>query len=176
MEGLLERYRQPLQKLLHLRRRRQLDSRSLLETQDLVQEVMTRALVRLPSFEYRGIGSFWAYLRQVALNHVHEVGRRTRRGHSFVPISEEVDADSPGRIESPLAEISLREEYGSFSSALAALPRQQAEALLMRLELELSYNVIATECGFPSAAAARMAVVRAIRQVCREMGRDGFKP
>src|SRR5689334_16228480 len=43
---LLSRYQRPLQNLLHLRLTP--NTRRLLETQDLVQEVLTRALARLP--------------------------------------------------------------------------------------------------------------------------------
>src|SRR5262245_5586451 len=77
IEILFRRYRQVLQDFLH--KRLPPASRSLLETEDLVQEVLTRAITALPSFEYRGIGSFWAYLRQIGLNHLSEMARKSQR-------------------------------------------------------------------------------------------------
>lgn len=172
IEVLFGRYRQVLQNFLH--KRLPHASRSLLETQDLVQEVLTRVITALPSFEYRGIGSFWAYLRQIALNHLYEIARKSQRTDQRVVSLQEsslIEPTSP----SLLAVVSGREEFQAFEKGLAALSSKQREALLLRVELELSYDTIATECGFSSADAARMAIVRTIKQMCQEMRRAGFK-
>ncbi len=171
IEALVVRYRQPLEHLLHLRLVP--NARRLLETQDLVQEVLTRALRLLPRFEYRGIGSFWSYLRSVALNYLREAARKGSRQEPLTSTGDGADLKSsdPG----PLQETCRREEFLAFEKALTRLTERAREALLLRIELEQPYGVIASECGFPSAGAARMAIMRAIKQVSQEMGRDGFK-
>ena len=171
IETLFGRYRESLQTFLH--KRLPSASRSLLETQDLVQEVLARVLTVLPSFEYRGIGSFWAYLRQIALNHLSEVARKSERPHQRAKTLAESKLPEPSR-RTPLEEISTREEFRSFEKALASLSPRHREALLLRVELDLSYDAIAIECGYASVDAARMSIVRSIKQVCQEMRRVGF--
>ncbi len=171
IEALIVRYRQPLEQLLHLRLAP--NARRLLETQDLVQEVLTRALRLLPRFEYRGIGSFWSYLRSVALNYLRESTRKVSRLEPLA--STEDDADLRSSEPGPMQQTSRREEFLAFEKALTGLSERAREALLMRIELEQPFGVIASECQFPSADAARMAVMRAIKQVSQEMSRDGFK-
>ena len=46
-------------------------------------------------------------------------------------------------------------------------PDEPVESLL--LELDLDYDTIAEECGYPSPDAARMAIRRALAQVCKKM-------
>jgi RNA polymerase sigma factor (sigma-70 family) len=172
VDALVHRYQPALERLLHARVRGV--SRRLLDTTDLVQEVTLRALGALGSFEYRGIGSFWAFLRRIALNHVVEVVRKVQRDGTSRADSADPSQVPPSTEPAPWLAISRREEFAAFERALAVLSERQRHALLMRIELELPYDVIAAECGFSSAAAARMAIARSLTQLCREMTRDGF--
>ncbi len=52
-------------------------ARDLADTQDLVQETLLQTFRRIDSFEYRGEGSFHAYLRQVLVNRIRQEFRRT---------------------------------------------------------------------------------------------------
>lgn len=47
----------------------------------------------------------------------------------------------------------------AIEDALQRLPGAERDAVLLRLEVDLPYEVIARECGYPSADAARMAIL-----------------
>jgi DNA-directed RNA polymerase specialized sigma24 family protein len=49
-------------------------------------------------------------------------------------------------------------------------------ALLLRLELDASYEEVAAELGVPSAEAARKALRRALDEVARQMEADAEGP
>jgi RNA polymerase sigma-70 factor (ECF subfamily) len=169
-DDLFARYRQRLERFI--RARLPDDLRVLAETQDFAQEVSIKALSALERFEYRGLGSFWAYLRRIALNHMIEVGRKQTRRGDRVSLPEGSSAPPLASAStSPLSALVRREEFLAFESALERVPERQRQALLMRLELDLDYEVIAGECGYPSADAARMSIARALKQVAEDLSR-----
>ena len=156
MERLLERHREALLRFLH--GRLSPAARSVTDTSDVVQEVFKSALESLERFEYRGLGSFWAYLREIGKNRLrHEerraAGRRTVNGSSHLRSAEGG--------ETPSEDLVRRETSAAFEAALLKLSEQVRHAFLLRFELDLPYEVIALECGYPSPDAARMAIVRA---------------
>ncbi len=164
---LFARYRVPLDRFLHARLSS--PARALYETDDLVQEVFSRALARLGDFQYRGIGSFWSYLRQIGMNHVIQVSRKYEvPGRAATRPIDTVEAPVAD-VATPLGALLKKEEIEAFDRALSGVSLEYREVLLMRLELGLDYATIATECGLPSADAARMTVRRAIERVVREM-------
>jgi RNA polymerase sigma-70 factor (ECF subfamily) len=166
---LFELFEPVLRRLLHARV--PANARGLLDTDDLVQEVYGRVFQRLESFEYRGPGSFWGYLRRVGLNYVAAVARRSESVQAPRNASES-SLDGIGPEPSPSSALSSRERFAEFEAALQELPELQRQALLMRLELDLPFSAIAAECGFPSADAARMAVKRVIEVVVKRMSDD----
>src|SRR5262249_25537991 len=66
-------------------------ARSLLDTGDLVQETLLRALENIGSIEARGPGAFEAYVRQVILNRIRDQIRWARRRVGEVASEEIVD-------------------------------------------------------------------------------------
>jgi len=62
-----------------------------------------------------------------------------------------------------------REAMEAYEAALATLPDEQREAVVMRIEFGYTYPEIAEALGKPSANAARMAVSRALLQVAEVM-------
>jgi hypothetical protein len=54
-------------------------ARDLMDTDDLVQETIIRALKRIDSFESRHDGALQAYLRQAIVNRIRDEVRRTKR-------------------------------------------------------------------------------------------------
>lgn len=172
LSELLERYREPLVRLL--RGRLSPASRSLLDTTDVVQEVLSAALEQLGHVEYRGLGSFWFYLRRIGLNRVLEAdrrqGARPREAHDSA-LLEAAARDSGAE---PLGALEREETSAAIDAALERLPEPTRGAVLLRLELALPYGVIARECGYPSEDAARMAIARGIARVSQEL--DGFAP
>jgi RNA polymerase sigma factor (sigma-70 family) len=168
-QELLERFTPVLTRLLHARLSG--DVRGLLETEDLVQEVFSRTLGSLQSFEYRGPGSFWSYLRRVGLNYVTEVYRRQAPGKSPRSVSGTA-LDKPDSDSGPLGALLREERFSAFESALESLSDVQRQAFLMRMELQLPFEAIASECDFPSPDAARMAVKRAIERLHERLSHD----
>lgn len=169
---ILQRYREPLARFLH--GRLSLSSRGVLDTGDVVQETLTAALGQLERFEYRGLGSFWGYLRRIGINLILQEERRRgiRSAEGSDPTRLAVVADDSG--ENPPVSALRKETIEAFEAALERVAEPARAALLMRLELGLPYGVIAGECGYPSADAARMAIGRSMAWLAHELA--AFEP
>jgi RNA polymerase sigma-70 factor (ECF subfamily) len=133
-------------------------ARSLADTDDLAQTVLMRALASLDRFEPRREGAFVAYLRRILLNAVRDEVRRSAR--------ERVDDVAPERLAHPepsALELAIgRDALEAYEAALAALPEEAREAVVLRIEFGYSYPEIAAALERPSADAARMTVTRAL--------------
>jgi RNA polymerase sigma-70 factor (ECF subfamily) len=177
-EQLFARFAPVLRRFLHARLPSH--ARGMLDTEDLVQEVCTSALAKLPTLDYRGPGAFWCYLRRIGLNRVAQVVRRASVQTIDPDEAAEVSADaadepSPSPLSAPMRALIEKERLAAFEAALECIPPNQRQALVMRLELELPYAEIAAECGQPSPDAARMVVCRAMARVAERLARDGFR-
>lgn len=169
---LFLRYAKPLERFVRARVHQTADA------DEVLQEAQMRAVaaVHAPSgFEYRGIGSFWAFLRQIARNMIIEQARRGgRRGRMAVLPDESWNA--PKAPQAPiLSKLIGKEQLDAFERALEKESEQHRNAVLMRLELNLGYREIAAECRFPGEDAARMAIHRALERIAQEMSR-GHRP
>jgi len=140
-------------------------ARGLAETQDLVQDAVMRALPRLKTFDARHPGALQAYLRQAITNHIRDEIRKVNAR----PTPTELRDSHAGGGPSPLEEAIGREGLERYEAALEALRPADREAIIARLELQQSYEEIAIAIGKPSAAAARMAVVRAVKALIKAM-------
>jgi RNA polymerase sigma-70 factor (ECF subfamily) len=140
-------------------------ARGLADTDDLVQITLIRALNRLTEFEPRREGAFLSYLRQILLNSVREELRRASRKPSAAGVEESLPDPSPSVIEQAVG----RETMVRYESALAALPGEHREAVILRIEFDYSYPEIAEALGRPSANAARMSVTRALVKLAEAM-------
>jgi RNA polymerase sigma factor (sigma-70 family) len=143
-------------------------ARDLKETQDLVQETLIDALRNLPGFEQRGEGALQAYLRQAVNNRIRDEIRRVNRRPAAVQLTDE-HADSSA---SPLEQVVGLENLDRYEQALQRLRPSDRELIIARLEMQCSYDELAAACGKPSANAARVAVVRAIYRLAKELGHD----
>jgi RNA polymerase sigma-70 factor (ECF subfamily) len=133
-------------------------ARSEMNTEDLVQETLLRALTRLEGFEARETGSFLAYLRQILKNRIRDEVRKVQRRPKAEELDERIEESGP----SPVEEAIGTETWERYEAALARLPRQQQEGVIMRLELQFSHQQVADALAMPSANAARMMISRAI--------------
>jgi len=143
-------------------------ARSLAETQDLVQNAVLRALPRLKTFEARHPGAWQAYLRQAIDNHIRDEIRKVRSRPSAQPLSEDQLDEAP----SPLEHAIGREGLAHYEAALNSLRPIDRAAIIARIELQQSYEEIALALSKPTADAARMAVVRAIKALLHAMGKS----
>ncbi len=157
-DEILLRYQEPLEHFLCGRLSH--SSRAVVDTRDIVQETLTAALGQLERFEYSGGGSFWGYLRRIGINLIHQEKRRQRSRPIVHNDCARLAAAAEDSRESPPAALERKETSAALEAALEQIPEQAREALLLRLELELPFGVIASECGYPSADAARMAIGR----------------
>lgn len=163
-ERLLERYLGPLQRWAHARL--PVYARGAVDTDDLVQVTFLRALNRLDRFEPLHEGAFLAYLRRILANSIRDEVRRSIRR----PDETEIPASLPDRDATPLERVIGRQRVARYEKALASLPETQQHAVILRLELGLSHREVAEALGSPSAAAARMVVVRAVERLAADLG------
>jgi RNA polymerase sigma factor (sigma-70 family) len=162
-ERLVARYLPALQRFAHGRLPAR--CRSLMETQDLVQVALVRALDHLEQFQPQREGAFLAYLRQIVVNQIRDEARRAAVRPQQVELREELAHE--GR--TPLEEAIGNEALECYEAALARLSNQDREAVILRLELGFSYEQIAEALERPSANAARMAVSRGMERLATMM-------
>lgn len=105
--------------------------------EDLTSEVFMRMLRALPEYRLQGI-SFQAWLFQIARNLSVDYFRKTS-SHPNVELQENTVASDPDPAE--IAEDSLTSE--SLRKALAQLPTEQREVLVLRFILGMSINEVA---------------------------------
>lgn len=144
-------------------------SRDLMDTDDLVQETVIRALNRIGQFESRHPGSLQAYLRQAVMNRIRDEVRRTGRSPLITELDERRSADGASPLELAIGQ----EAVERYEAALARLKPEEREAIVARIEMEFSYQEVADALGKPSADAARMTVSRALLHLAEEMNRGG---
>ncbi len=164
-EDLCRRYHPLLLRYAHGRLPRQ--ARSLLDTQDIVQETLIGTLARLDGIEYRHQGAVQAYLLRALRNRIIDEVRRSQRMPACNTLEE-----GPSRQASPLEQAIGSEAVGRFESAFARLRPADQEAIAARIELGLSYAEVAELVGKPSPDAARMAVSRALVRLVKEMANE----
>lgn len=162
-DELLERYLPLLRRWAHGR----LPSyaRSTAETDDLVQVTLQRAVHQLDGFEVRHEGAFLSYLRHIFLNTVRDEIRRYGRSPQFVEVTASTLDDMP----SPIEQILGKQKLERYESALAALPEPHRQAVILRVELGMSFEEVARALEKPSANAARMTVARALAKLAERL-------
>jgi RNA polymerase sigma factor (sigma-70 family) len=142
-------------------------ARTITDTSDLVQETVLNTFKRLDHVDVRGSGALQAYLRQAYVNAIRDHLRRV----SVRPVSVELDSQAQDEGTSPLDAAIGHEAEARYDAALARLAPEEREAIVLRVEFEMSYADVADLLGKPSPAAARMAVVRALVRLAEEMDR-----
>jgi RNA polymerase sigma factor (sigma-70 family) len=140
-------------------------ARSLAETQDLVQHAILRALPHLKTFEARHPGALQAYLRQAVDNHIRDEIRKVK----VRPTAAALPDDQPDERPSPVELAIGRESVERYKAALKTLRDVDRQAIIARVERQQSYDEVAVSLGKPSADAARMAVVRALKNLLKAM-------
>src|SRR5438094_141220 len=143
-------------------------SRDLMDTDDLVQETVIRAVKRIDAFESRHEGALQAYLRQAIVNRIRDEVRRAKRS----PIPTVLDDNQSDTGASPLEAAIGEEALKRYEAALERLRPEEREAIIARVEMDGSYQDVAQALGKPSADAARMAVSRALVRLAQEMRRE----
>jgi RNA polymerase sigma-70 factor (ECF subfamily) len=162
-EQLFQRCLAPLRRFAHGRLPPGL--RDTAETDDLVQLTLLRALGNLHHLESLGRGAFLGYLRTIMLNAVREHLRaRERRPHHTADFEQAAAAP-----DSALGHAIGVQTLDAFEQALSRLTPLRRDAVVLRLEFDLSFAEIALELNLASADAARMQVSRGLREIAELM-------
>jgi RNA polymerase sigma factor (sigma-70 family) len=135
------------------------------DTDDLVQDTVIRSLGKLEGFQPQHEAALQAYLRQAVLNRIRDLVRRAQRNPAIGPMDEDMTFEG----ESPLDQVIGAEARARYDAGLSALSAREQEAIIGRIELGYDYDELATALGKPSAAAARMAVRRAVLRLAEKM-------
>jgi RNA polymerase sigma-70 factor (ECF subfamily) len=143
-------------------------ARGALESQDLVQETLAKVFQRLPAFEPRHPGAFRDYVWTTLWNCIRDIARTYQRRGPSDPLYDDIADPAP----TPLEEAMGREVFARYERAMDRLRPDEREAIIARIELGLSHAEVAEALGKPSAAAAHMAVSRALVRLAKEMADD----
>jgi len=141
-------------------------ARDLVDTEDIVQSTIMRALNNIHTFEPRGEGAFLGYLRQILMNQILDEARRAKRRPKHVELDPGLDASTS---PSPLEEVIGRDRMERYQASLDLLGKSQREAIVLRLEMGMRYRDIAEALELPSAESARALVGRGMVHMARSM-------
>ena len=166
-DRLMQRYLPRLWRIAHGRVPRSIQSR--IDTDDLVQITLARSFERLGHFEPREAGSFLVYLRTALRNRIRDEIRR----ESIERTLPDSEGFVPNEGLSPLEAAIGSETLAMYESALSRLQPIEAEAVIMRIEMEFTFPEIAEAMGDRTSNAARMRVTRALIRLAAIMKEDG---
>jgi RNA polymerase sigma-70 factor (ECF subfamily) len=160
LDDLLRRYQGRLQRIVRIRLNTKL--RRCVESTDIVQETCRSAALKIGTLKLRSTASILQWLSRIAENEMIDVHRRfygTKRDrarevriaegggeHGVVPLSEGASPDE-------LA--SQREIRAIVDDAVARLPDDDREVILLRSYYGGSWEFVARELGRPNAEATR---------------------
>jgi RNA polymerase sigma factor (sigma-70 family) len=140
--------------------------RELSDTSDLIQETVIATLRQLEDFEDRGPAALQAYLKQAVVNRIRNELRRVSRRPVLVNLDDQLASSQP----SPFDEAARAEFFRHYERALGQLTQAERNAIVLRVEMGLSYGELADVLEKPSPDAARMFVVRALVKAVDAMG------
>jgi RNA polymerase sigma-70 factor (ECF subfamily) len=136
------------------------------DVQDLLQETFVRVLTG--ARRYRPEGAFSTWLYRIAINLARDSARRSTRRP--LPLEIEPHADGNG---APPRQCARRELAGKVERALAALPPELREVLVLKHYAELSFTEAADVLSLPvSTVKSRCAV--ALKKLKARLQQDGI--
>ncbi len=142
------------------------------ETRDLVQDTLIHVFNSVDRFQPQHEGAFQAYMRRALYTRICDVIRSARRR----PAAELLDSAVPSSEPSPLEQAIGAEALGRYEAALSRLSESDQQAIIARCEMGMTIAEVATALGKPSAAAAHMAVSRALVRLAEAMRPDATAP
>lgn len=136
------------------------NARSLIDTNDVVQDALLGTFQRLEHFTPRHDGALMAYLRTAVANRIRMELRKRQ------PDEVDTNTDSlPASDPSPLEVAVGKAAFERYERALAMLDEDDRAAIVARFEMGYSYDALARAMNRPSADAARKLVERAVRRL-----------
>jgi RNA polymerase sigma-70 factor, ECF subfamily len=144
------------------------------EARDLCQEAMLKAYRGLRSFKREARFSSWLY--QIALNLCRDRIRR-RRGRTLVSLDEVDEASFPRNQEPPPSAheiVEARDLARAVAAAVAALPEDQREVIVLKEYEGLTFLEIAEILGVP-VSTAKTRLYRGLGQLRQRLEREGVR-
>ena len=146
--------------------------RGQLESRDVLQEVLLKALTRLD--QVKEPAAVMAWLARLVDTEVKDQadfhGRARRDNGQRAPL--EAAAAVPAPVRQALSQVALREEADRLTRALETLPESQRELIVLRRLEELSFKELGARLG-KSEDACRMAYSRAMAALTLALGAAG---
>ncbi len=103
--------------------------RSRVEAEDVVADTFVRALDKLPRFEYRGTGSFAAWLFRIARNRLLDEQAKRARLSSLDPPPAGVHARA---VDAPATAVEQSEEARLIRDLIGSLPPRRQEVVALK--------------------------------------------
>ena len=163
LERLIARYLTPLRRWAH--GRLPLWTRSMSDTQDVVQDAIVRVLRQLGTFEPERPGALHAYFRKAVLHRILDEIRHARRRPAGTSLDDDLATAGP----SPYELAVQKEDRDTFELALSEVRDEDRELIIARVEWGLDYEEIAEAVGKATPDAARVAVRRAVLRLAEVM-------
>jgi RNA polymerase sigma factor (sigma-70 family) len=126
-----------------------------------VQDAALRAWRRINNVTLSEKGDFEAYVRRAVQNRIRDEARAQRRH----PVPDQLHLEVRDGQPSPFDEAVKAEAAQRYEAAFSRLTDEERELLLARFDYGFSHEQVAELLGKPSAAAARMATVRAVQRL-----------
>ena len=179
LNDLLSRYEERLKRIVRIRLTARL--RRCVETVDIVQETFQSALKHINKLEMRSTASIMQWLSRIAENQMHDVHRRfygqKRDRTREVRISDggRMDDESTRGVVPPSGsvapdELAAQDEIRKIvDDAVAELPDDYREVIMLRTYYGGSWEFVAEQIGRPNADAARQLHRRARIRLSRIM-------
>jgi RNA polymerase sigma-70 factor (ECF subfamily) len=144
-------------------------TRGVLETADIVQETVQKAVQHFEHLTFEAEADFQAYLRRVLTNRFNDLYRQQRRHPVRADLPDDSAHAPPALSPSPLESAIGAEALARYEAALNALPEDDRRALVLRIEMCHGYDYIADTMKKGGASQARVMVSRALDKLAREM-------
>lgn len=146
-------------------------------TEDVLQDAFLKAWTRLGSFEYRGEGSFLAWLTRIVLNLVRNRQRAPRNaehGLETAALAGAAERDAPSG-ESPSDVLIQAEARERLRQAFALLPKRDQMILGLRIGQGLTWAQIAEILGSTRGVVSQR-FIRSIERIGRSTGDQPPRP
>ncbi len=170
LESLIQEYRERIHEFVRKELGKHLRRKS--ESEDLVQQACLAAIKEIERYEEKKDGSFFGWLKTIALNRIRDLHRREfqakkRKGeirtgdmnpwNSALRLLEKIS----GSGTSPSMAMNRQDMIRCLEEALGKLPRSQEEAIRLRYFSQLTVEEAAERMG-KTEASVRALCVRAI--------------
>ncbi len=142
-------------------------ARGVLDTSDVVQDVLLHTIRRISGFESASSVAFRAYLLRAVDHRIRDELRRVGRRGTHGDLTEAELPAAGGR--SPLEQLIDGEAWQRYLGALKKLSRRERRLIVGRGELGYSFRQLALIDDRASAEAARKALRRALVRLSQEM-------